>query len=536
MGKIKKIITIFIVTIIILVQNISFSMAVSIFKQTNSYSINKKYNYYKKGEVYYAIDLKTGRTTSNAIYNTKYLQGLIDLAQINSIIHIPKGTYYFASSGANVRRVEEYVIKCRSNITIEGEGTKTILKPYGKTKLSVGGIDMFYFNNYMDYNDATYLENVHFRNFVIDGNEAKGAIYNSSGKGFMINLYKNCSWDNILVKNTDGTGFGMDCPINSTIKNCVAMNCGKAAKSTSPGASGFGIGTGYSNNESIQISNCISLGNKKFGIFFEHQGRFDSIINGKYKATEGKAFIVSDCVASGNMYDFGGVRANDVIYKDCISNYSYTNVNVTNVSAIHFEDMSRRIKIENCKVSQKFIDVPNKSVYYYEPVYWALNKGITDGTSKITFSPQQECTKAQAIMLLWRMAERKGEVVYSSGQALNKQFENVYDDVPSDASYVDAVKWAKEEGIIDAESKNFYPNEVCTRKMFINLLWKYAGKPKVEFKHKFTDVKQWAEYEKSVNWAVSQGILKGTTATTFSPDKFCTRAEVITFLYRYSNI
>lgn len=536
MGKMKKIITIFIVTIIILVQNISFSMAVSIFKPTIFYSINNKYNYYKKGEVYYAIDLKTGRTISNAIYNTKYLQGLMDLATTNSVIHIPKGTYYFASAGANIRRVEEYVIKCRSNITIEGEGSKTILKPYGKTKLSVGGIDMFYFNDYMDYNDATYLENVHFRNFVIDGNEAKGAIYNSSGKGFMINLYKNCSWDNILVKNTDGTGFGMDCPINSTIKNCVAMNCGKAAKSTSPGASGFGIGTGYSNNESIQISNCISLGNKKFGFFFEHQGRFDSVSNRKYKATEGKAFIVSDCMASGNMYDFGGVRANDVIYKNCISNYSYKNVNVTNIFAFHFEDMSRRTKIENCKSSQKFIDVSNESVYYYEPVYWAFNNGVTNGTSKTTFSPEQKCTNAQAIMLLWRMAERQGDVVYSSGEALNKQFEEIYIDVPSNASYVDAVKWAKDEGIIDSRNRNFYPNEGCTRIIFINLLWKYAGEPKVEFKHDFTDVKQDAKYEYAVNWAVSQGILKGTSATTFSPDRICTRGEAITFLYRYANI
>lgn len=508
-------------------------------------SLSNTYAQTKEEKIYYIRDLYANTKEESKIkHNTKYLQEVIDaVSEIGGgVIRLPAGTYYFASAGANVRNYEEYVIKPKNNVTLEGAGIDetnlnkcTILKPYGKvTLIKQGGLDMFYFNDYHDYGTETYLENANFKNFIIDGSETEGIGYNSSGKGFMLNLVKNCNYENIIVRNTEATGFGIDCTLNCIIKNCVAINCGRSAKETDVGASGFGIGTGYSNDESIHISNCTALGNKKFGFFFEHQGRFCGKNFDLYPAVKSQGFVVTDCRASGNMYDFGGARANDVTYENCVSDNSYVNKNVTNVAAFHFEYNSRRIHMVNCTSEQRFTDVEDSSKYYYDAVYWALNNAITSGISKTQFDPLNACTRAQAIVTIWRMAERPGDVVYSLGDLLNKQFENVYKDVPSNSYYVDAVKWAKEQGII-SEATTFRPEDGCTRAEFITMLWRYAGMPKATAKSNFKDVKAGAYYEDAVNWAVSIGILKGTTTTTFSPNSLCRRADMITLLYRYSN-
>ena len=115
---------------------------------------------------------------------------------------------------------------------------------------------------------------------------------------------------------TDATGFGVDCPMNSSITDCTAIGCGKAAKQSDPGASGFGIGYGYASGESIQISNCTSRDNKKYGFFFEHQGRFDSA---RYPLSSQGIFSVAECTAVGNLYNFGGILAENVTYSGCIS-------------------------------------------------------------------------------------------------------------------------------------------------------------------------------------------------------------------------
>lgn len=486
-----------------------------------------------------AEKLVPNKTDSSSIKaNTAYLQELIDnvSAAGGGIVHIPAGTYYFASAGANPRKVEEHVIKCKNNVILEGEGINenngTVLKPYGTVTLSQGGLDMFYFNDYADSNfqTVTYLENADFRNFVIDGKEVKENGYNSSGKGFMINLFKDCDWENVVVKNTYATGFGMDCPINSTIKNCKAENCGRGVTSDdSPGGSGFGIGTGYSDDESIIISNCKADGNGKFGFFFEHQGRFTH----NYNATASKGFVVSNCTAGSNMYDFGGLRANDVTFENCTSTSSNSAQNTSGldfVTPINFQDRSRRTHIVNCKVDKTFTDVADSTIYYYEPVYWALNNGIATGSSSTKFEPEEICTRAQAIILLYRMAERTKEGVYSYRSEL------IYKDVNvNNVAWGEEVEWAKNEGITDSnEDTYFYPDNGCTRAEFITFLWKYSGSPIVDTKHNFSDIEAGTEYEKAVNWGLSKGIVLGTDYGKFSPNEVCKRGQIITFLYRYS--
>lgn len=265
------------------------------------------------GNVYNAQ--KHGVTPDNTgVQNSQALQSLIDKVSEagGGTIYIPAGTYVFGANGKNTSG--DRCVKIKNNVRIIGDGLGTILKPTGSTD---EGLDMFYFNDYLDTGGtATYLENCIFEDFVIDGADSSCATYTSSGKGFMINLFKNCHWKNVLVKNTDGTGFGVDCPIDSSMENCVAINCGKAATQGQPGASGFGIGFGYSQYENMHIYACRAEGNKNFGFFFEHQRRFRTSM---YKAASADGLICTDCISRGNYYNFGAIHGISVLYRNCIS-------------------------------------------------------------------------------------------------------------------------------------------------------------------------------------------------------------------------
>lgn len=259
--------------------------------------------------------------------NSENLQMLLDrLPASGGTLYIPGGVYAFSENGSQT--IGSHCIKMRSNVSIVGDGANTVLKPTGESEF---GLDMFYFNAYLDDDLPVYLENCTFRGFVIDASDTSCRTYTSAGKGFMLNLVRNCHWENVIVQNTDATGFGMDCPIDCSISLCVAINCGKAATLDNSGASGFGIGYGYSDEESMDISLCEARDNKKFGFFFEHQGRFDQ---DKYSAKPANTFTVRSCTALDNAYNFGGIQAENVIYEKCSSGnalkYGYFFENVHN--------------------------------------------------------------------------------------------------------------------------------------------------------------------------------------------------------------
>lgn len=244
--------------------------------------------------------------------NSKNLQSLIDKASVDGgTIFIPEGEYEFSKNGTQT--YGDHCIKMRSNVSICGSGEKTVLMPVGESDY---GLDMFYFNDYLDLGDPTYLENCTFKDFVIDASGTSCKSYTSAGKGFMFNLIRNCHWQNVTVKNTDATGFGMDCPIDSSITNCTAVGCGKAADDSSTGASGFGIGYGYAPGESLQIRDCTARDNRKFGFFFEHQGRFDPE---RYPLENQGSFQVNSCYSEGNLYNYGGISAKNITYHQCTS-------------------------------------------------------------------------------------------------------------------------------------------------------------------------------------------------------------------------
>ena len=163
--------------------------------------------------------------------------------------------------------------------------------------------------------------------------------------------------------------------------------------------------------------------------------------------------------------------------------------------------------------------------YYYDAVLWAVENGITNGTSATTFSPSNPCTRAQMATFLWRAAGSPEP----SGNA------NPFVDVPADAYYAKAVQWAYEQGITGGTSAtNFSPDQTCTRGQMATFLWRNAGsQAPVSSANQFADVPADKYYAVAVQWAYEQKITSGTSATTFSPDADCTRAQMVTFLYRF---
>lgn len=169
-----------------------------------------------------------------------------------------------------------------------------------------------------------------------------------------------------------------------------------------------------------------------------------------------------------------------------------------------------------------FADV-SASSYYYNAVQWAVKNGITGGTSATTFSPDAPCTRAQAVTFLWRAADSPAP----------SSTEMPFADVPTDAYYYNAVLWAVENGITGGTSATtFSPDAPCSRGQIVAFLWRSKQSPMVAAENPFMDVNAADYYHDAVLWAAENGITGGTGANTFSPDAPCTRAQIVTFLYR----
>lgn len=179
--------------------------------------------------------------------------------------------------------------------------------------------------------------------------------------------------------------------------------------------------------------------------------------------------------------------------------------------------------------TMNFIDV-KASDFFYEPVKWAVNNKITNGTSSTTFSPYKNCNRAEIVTFLWRAAGTPEPTVTR----------NPFTDVNSvrDASYYKAILWASQKGITaGTTATTFSPYQECTRSQIVTFLYRYAGKPSGNYTNPFKDVSSVneASYYNAILWAVGKGITQGTSTTTFSPYASCTRGEAVTFLYRYVN-
>ena len=171
-----------------------------------------------------------------------------------------------------------------------------------------------------------------------------------------------------------------------------------------------------------------------------------------------------------------------------------------------------------------FTDVPEGS-FYFLPVLWAVDEGITTGASETTFNPGGDLLRAQVVTMLWRHAGSP-EV----------QVDNPFTDVKETDFYYQAVLWAVEKGITGGTSATtFGPAGVTNRAQVVTFLWRYLGSPETVAENPFTDVDTSAWYGKSVLWAVENGITKGISEHAFGVGSNCVRAHMVTFLYQALN-
>ena len=168
-----------------------------------------------------------------------------------------------------------------------------------------------------------------------------------------------------------------------------------------------------------------------------------------------------------------------------------------------------------------FVDVPEDS-WYIEAVLWAVEKGITSGTTDTTFSPNSNVTRAQAVTFLWAAA---GKPEPASG-------ENPFADVAASDWFCKAVLWAKEKGVTSGlDDTHFGPGQICTREQVVTFLWAANSRPESSAKVNFSDVPAGAWFHAPVAWAVENKITSGMGDGTFGVGQTCNRAQVVTFLY-----
>ena len=170
-----------------------------------------------------------------------------------------------------------------------------------------------------------------------------------------------------------------------------------------------------------------------------------------------------------------------------------------------------------------FTDVP-AGAYYEDAVVWAVGKGVTNGKTETLFAPDDSCTRGQVVTFLWRAA---GSPVVNYAMDL--------EDVKGDEYYAEAVRWALSLGITKGTSDTaFSPNATCTRAQIVTFLYRAMGESP-EGRIPFTDVPGGSYYEEAVSWATASGVTNGMAAGIFAPDEDCTRAQIVTFLFRAYN-
>ena len=182
-------------------------------------------------------------------------------------------------------------------------------------------------------------------------------------------------------------------------------------------------------------------------------------------------------------------------------------------------------------IQTRFYDVTDQSQSYYKPVYWGADNGIVAGyDSGVYFGPDNNCTRAQFVTFLWRLAGRK-----------EGKNDVTFPDLDPNANYYRAVKWAVSEGIIvgykhDNGPATFEPEGIVTRAQVATMLWRFAGRPKVDTSgaSPFKDINASNSAFRAVKWGQNAGVIKGYKDGTFQPDGNCLRQHIVTFLYRYA--
>ena len=289
-----------------------------------------------------------------------------------------------------------------------------------------------------------------------------------------------------------------------------------------------GTGLDGENNMTVTIPTG-STGNRIYTAHWRYNGSGHSYSYYTIKTTAGAGGSISP---SGNVSVREGRDRTFTITPDkgyAISNVKIDGKSIGAVKSYTFENVRRTHTIEVIFMKANgnpqtgvFVDVATGS-YYEDAVDWAVENGITKGTDDTHFSPDGICTRAQAVTFLWRTA----------GSPKPETRAMPFTDVPVGSYYYDAVLWAVENGITKGTSDTtFSPNMTCSRAQIVAFLWRSEKSPAAGTANPFADVKSTAYYADAVLWAVKENITKGTTSTTFSPNADCTRAQIVTFLWR----
>ena len=289
-----------------------------------------------------------------------------------------------------------------------------------------------------------------------------------------------------------------------------------------------GTGLDGENNMTVTIPTG-STGNRTYTAHWRYNGSGHSYSYYTIKATAGAGGSISP---SGNVSVREGRDQTFTITPDkgyAVANVKIDGKSIGAVKSYTFENVRRTHTIEVIFMKANgnpqtgvFVDVATGS-YYEDAVDWAVENGITKGTDDTHFSPDGICTRAQAVTFLWRTA----------GSPASKTSTMPFTDVPVGSYYYDAVLWAVENGITKGTSDTtFSPNMTCSRAQIVTFLWRSEKSPAAGTANPFADVKSTAYYAGAVLWAVKENITKGTTSTTFSPNADCTRAQIVTFLWR----
>ena len=289
-----------------------------------------------------------------------------------------------------------------------------------------------------------------------------------------------------------------------------------------------GTGLDGENNMTVTIPTG-STGNRIYTAHWRYNGSGHSYSYYTIKTTAGAGGSISP---SGNVSVREGRDRTFTITPDkgyAISNVKIDGKSIGAVKSYTFENVRRTHTIEVIFMKANgnpqtgvFVDVATGS-YYEDAVDWAVENGITQGTDDTHFSPDGICTRAQAVTFLWRTAGSPKPEIRTMP----------FTDVPVGSYYYDAVLWAVENGITKGTSDTtFSPNMTCSRAQIVTFLWRSEKSPAAGTANPFADVKSTAYYADAVLWAVKENITKGTTSTIFSPNADCTRAQIVTFLWR----
>lgn len=204
--------------------------------------------------------------------------------------------------------------------------------------------------------------------------------------------------------------------------------------------------------------------------------------------------------------------------EDNTTDNSANTPDITDNSNNNTSDKDSEYTSGSTKVTPNFNDVADDA-YYAAPVKWAVENGITTGTSSTAFSPDMTCTRAQILTFIWRAA---GSPTASAV--------NPFSDVTADDYYYNAAIWAYENDMVTGST--FDADTPCTRSSTVTYLWKFNGSPVLGIPSLFKDVSDDAEYADAVSWALIEEVTSGISDTEFAPDMICNRGQIVTFLYR----